>query len=382
MTYHIGHEGDCERDPAMHLGDVFLCPFADRGKILQTLFAAYGTITEDYAEYYHYDLDEDLRWLRLHSRSDLHVPGLCNNETAVSRLILDEIVPKTRNFISSINFGIPNQSIALDKARQKEVDQALAIPEGLESFEVAYEDTLNWLQGKEQSGIRSYLAGDYAEAERSFLTIDEWAMSFVNYGDSFHQLVESYPVKYNSIILFASVALYYLCKIRSDPRKSKVYAGYIYASYVFAAEHGILALRLPSPVTNGEWSAEICLMLCKVFLGLEDSRRFLHYFSSALKAMQGVLGLCKGKSWEEELVVVLHGWYKYLQDKGVRVVMPELVEVVIANDVEFGSALAKDYFTAVVEKYERFAEENWGEELKLASGEELGHGLFIGIADV
>jgi hypothetical protein len=232
----------------------------------------------------------DARWLRLYLRLDAHVPGLCHNANALARWVLGDVVPKTRPFIDHVSFGYGIRN-ALDQDRQLKIEEALSTPPHLNRFEpfdrfaIAYADAEEWLTRKEQLALQCHSAGDIAKVEKLFLEVAEFAGGFLRYGHSFKHLTTLFPIEHNRIMLYSSVALYYLCKIRANLDDSRVHVGDPRACLISAAEHGIIALDLPSPVDEKEWSARICLMLSSIMVALGDLERSTYYVCRAMETI-------------------------------------------------------------------------------------------------
>jgi hypothetical protein len=324
MTCAVGHEMDRSVDPHFLWGEIFICPLNDRDRVLKTFGRAFRAYADAMSEAADRDQDDDTRWLRLYFRSDLYVPGLCHDGNALAKFVLEDVVPKTRSFIESISFGRPGVENPLDQHRQLRINEALSTAAHLDRFSVAYEDAEKWLGRKERGALKAYSAGDMAKAEELFMEVDEFARSFLRFGYSFDNLTALFPIEHNRVMLYSSVALYHLCKIRANPENSRTYAGNPRACLMFAAEHGIIALDLPSPVPEPEWSARISLMLCPILAALGDSYDFYHYFSRAFADIEAIVE-DRNKADDplnEELtkvVINLRLWLEntYLREKGL-----------------------------------------------------------------
>ena len=278
MTYAVGHQMSRGISSSDASDKIYICPLADRDEVLRTLNIPFRKFADEVSDRAWRVPDNDERWLRLYLRSDLHIPGLCRNANALARLVLDDVVPKTRSFIDSISFGTPGVANAVDQDRQSRVNKALSKPADFDRahpdhrFAVAYADAEKWLEQKELHALRLFGAGDTARAEELFLEVQEFAENFVRFGKLFDQLAAKFPVEHNRVLLFSSVAFYYLCKIRADPRNPQIYACDSQACLRLAKLHSITTWYQPSPVPLIEWNARLCLMRCRMTAALGDVR--------------------------------------------------------------------------------------------------------------
>ena len=153
------------------------------------------------------------------------------------------MVPKTRSFIDSIANSQFNLGDTLNRARQQIINDALAKPSHYDAsgpfqgFAIAYADASKWVERQEWSALEPYTAGNMEKAEEMFLEVDEHARSFIQSCQSFDDLVLFFPTEPNLVILYSSVALYYLCQIRANPHNGQIQDENSEAHLMFAAEH-------------------------------------------------------------------------------------------------------------------------------------------------
>ena len=235
--------------------------------------------------------------LSVHLRSDLHIPGLCNNGNALKILLKKRILPWLGSGIGSAVCG--------DSTAAADVDRNVELRSLVQTYRPippswSYEAVRNSLEGMKRDAKEALITGKLSMAEEIYEMLlfqaadvireEHWSVLAV--------IAEWSETEANQMVVLAGVAAYHLALLRANHEttttKDRPY------SAMRSILEGTLALQLPSLVALEERKARLHLAMCGSYAELA---MWSEAWDHARKAMEALVPYGQSeeqKAWIEK----------------------------------------------------------------------------------